>query len=382
MKTRLILVMLLLVSIVSFSQTDLKKQIISFTDSTEMLIRNGRKLIVEKTITGNREEAIRTLNYLKENIDESYVILYPVEELLLSLANSNFDLFLFNAKNYHTLLEGKTMAIQVEEITNSVQRFLTDELLLIKKDLENSSISVEDKEFIQLYIQYYEGGEKTVLNKAVLSYEKKYPKTEYKLFLSDLKQYTSSGYMNFCISYGHEFINGNIADYFDNDFQTMNMEFEWFLNQLYISIFMHGSVGKLQSTQDIPVLKSDLVHLKGDDAFSLKYGVKVGKTLYSNKLINLFPYFSLGGYQMNSQQSNFENSDSTTKYKLTDSFFTGAGASCNVTLKSFYSSVSNEKIGSMFIRPNIGYDIFLAKKEISKGNSFYFSVSMGIGIGG
>lgn len=382
MKSRLIFATLLLISLKLTAQTDIKNEIIAFTDTTEIIIRNGRKLIVDKTITGNYEEALKTLNYLKKNVDDSYVILYPVEELLFSLATSNFDLFLYTTKNYNNLLEGKTKAIQAEGISNPLHEHIAQELPLIKKDLEYSKISVEDKEFIKLYIAFYEGEDKLTLNKSIKNYKKTYPETEYNYFLNEIKQYTTTGYMNFCFGYGHEFLNGSITNSFDDHFQIMSMEIEGFSNQFYFSLFINGSVGKMYSKHDMPVIGTDLIQKEGDEAFSLKYGLKLGKSWYSNRTVNLFSYASLGGYQINAQKSNFENSDSTTKYKLSNSFFTGIGTACDFTIKNFLNNITKEKMGSVFIRPNLGYDVFLTNKEMSKGGSFYIAISAGIGIGG
>lgn len=382
MRSKLIFVFLFLITLNLSAQNDLKKEIIAFTDTTEIIIRNGRKLIVEKTVTGNHEEALKTLEYLKKNVDYNYVILYPSEELLFSLATSNFELFLYITRNYNNLLEGKTKAIQAEGISNQLHQYISQELPLIKKDLENSSISNEDKELIKLYINFYEGEDKLASNKAIKNYKKTYPETEYNYFLNELREYTTTGFMNFCIGYGHEFLNGNIANSFDNNFQIMGLELEGFSNQFYFSLFMNGSVGKLFSKHDMPVIGTDLIQKEGDEAFSLKYGLKLGRSWYSNRTLNLFSYISLGGYQMNAQKSNFENSDSTTKYKLSNSFFTGIGTACDFTIKKFLDINTKEKIGSVFIRPNLGYDIFLTNKEMSKGGSLYIAISAGIGIGG
>lgn len=382
MRAKFITIILLIITGNLFAQTDIKNQIIAFTDSTEIMIRNGRKLILEKTVTGNHQEALETLNYLKNNVDNNYVILYPSEELLFSLATSNFELFLYNAKNFNNLMEGKTKAIQTDEIGIPLQEYIFQEMDLIKKDLANSKISEENQQFIQLYFNYYEGIDKLTVNKSIKNYKKTYPNTEYDFFLNELKQYSSTSYINFSIGYGREFLNGNISNSFDSHFQIMSLEFEGFVNQTYFSLFMNGSVGKIYSKIDMPVLKTDLTQKAGDEAFSLKYGVKLGRSWYSNKTFNAFSYLSLGGYQMNAQQSNFENSDSTTKYKLSDSFFTGVGTACDIVLKNFLAANTKEKIGSVFIRPNFGYDIFLTGNEISKGGSFYVAISMGIGIGG
>jgi len=227
--------------------------------------------------------------------------------LLDAIGKSVYDL-----QDVH-MMEGKTKDIQADEIGIPLQEYIFQEMNLIKKDLANSKLSVENQQFIQLYIDYYEGVDKLTVNKSIKNYKKTYPNTDYEYFLNLIKQYTSTSYINFCIGYGHEFLNGNISNSFDSHFQIMSLEIEGFVNQTYFSLFMNGSVGKIYSKIDMPVLKTDLTQKAGDEAFSLKYGVKLGRSWYSNKTFNAFSYLSLGGYQMNAQKSNFENSDSTTK---------------------------------------------------------------------
>lgn len=383
MKKLLTFIGLFYVVVAGFAQEDLKKEIISFSDTTEVIIRNGRKLIVEKTITSDFEGAIRTLNYLKKNVDKRYIILYPSEEILISLANRNFQLFLYDARNFKTLLKEKTKTIQMDEISIEIHTYLSKEISYITEDLENSGIADSDKAFIMLYIRYYQNDNKTVLNKDIKNYQKTYPQTEYADFLNEMKSLTTTGRMNFCLGYGNEFLYGNSSEYFDNHFQIMSMEFDGFINRTYWSLFMNGSVGKLTSTADIPVLKKDLVHKAGESVSSLKYGFKIGRSVFANRVVNLYPYISIGGYEMNSQSSEFQDiDDSNPKNKLSASFYTGVGTSCDIIFKTWGAKNVYNPTGYLLIRPGIEYDCFFTNKEISKGSALNFSMSLGIGFGG
>jgi len=378
----LLLVSFCIVTISAFAQDDLKQQIISFTDSTEIIIRNGRKLAVDQTIKGDSQSAIETINYLKKNVDHDYVIFYPVEELLLDLANSNFDQFLYTAAHFNNLLEDKTKTIQTENITGQIHAFLSQEISLIKKDLERSNLNPEGKELVELYIRYYEREDAYKLNKAIRQYEKTYPNSEYKSFLDLIADYTQPGGMNFCLGYGHEFLNGNITNTFPSHFQSMNMEIEWFSGPHYFSFYIQGSVETLQSKNDIPVMKFDLINTPDDDVSSLKYGIKLGRAWVSNRTVNLFSYVSIGGYQMISQHSNFDVPDiENKKLKLTSVFSPGIGTACDINLKHFKNKQSGETVGKWFIRPNIGYDLFVTGKDLAKGGSLFMNLTMGIGLG-
>ncbi|MCE4566877.1 hypothetical protein INQ51_21320 [Maribellus sp. CM-23] len=384
MKTNILLSLsfLILFPIFAFAQNDIRQQIIGYTDSTEIIIRNGRKMVVDKTIHGDSQGATETINFLKNNVNKDYVIFYPVEELLLALTNSNFEQFLFAAANFDNLLEGKTNYIQVENITGQLQMFLGQELTLIKKDLERTNLPAADKELIELYIRYFEGEDIYKTNRSILAYRKSYPDTKYSSFLELIQGYVAPYAMNFCLGYGHEFLNGNINQNFTSHFQSMNFELEWFFNQLYLSLFFQGSVGQVHSKVDMPVKKHDLIHTPDDNVFAIKYGLKIGKAWVTTQHINFFSYVSVGNYQMKSDKSNFDiPDDETANLKLTSVFSPGIGTACDINLKRFKSKFSGENVGKWFIRPNVSYDFFLTGKEKAKGGSLFAGITMGIGIG-
>lgn len=379
-KTYIILGLLLYVWNIS-AQNNLKNEIFAFTDSTEIIIRNGRKLVVDKTVSGDHKGAIQTLNYLKNNVDEKYVIFYPVEELLISLANRNFPLFLYDVKNYNSLMEDKTKTFQFDNILDEIHKYLGFEISMISEEVKNSNLSPTDKEFIQLYIRYYSNDEHSDLNKDIKKYIKSNPDSEYADFLKQLKLSTTTGRMDILMGYGNEFLNGNITNYFSTHLQTLGLEVDGFVNRLYLSLFFSGSINKAVSNIDLPIQDTDLIHLKGGKVSSMKYGIKVGRKIFSNQTIDLFPYLSIGGYDMNSRSSVVDHDASDLKNTLTSTFFAGVGASCDIVLKKWQKKNLYDPEGFIFVRPSIGYDNFFTNNDISKGGDFYLSVLLGISIG-
>jgi hypothetical protein len=366
----------------AFSQDDIRTNILSYADSTELIIRNGRKLIVDKTLSGQHKEALAALNYMKENMDRRYVVLYPVEELLFSLATRNFPLFLYNARNFNTLLEGKTRAVMNESIVPEMQDYLNNEMSFITEDLDNYRIDEKDRELIRIYIRYFMNDDVTDLNKTIKTYLKMYPETGYSYFLNEIKKLTTTARMNFVMGYGNEFLNGQIAETFSNRLHIMNLEIDGFINQLYLSIFIGGSISPVYSNIDLPVKDKDLIHGKEEKIFSLKYGIKAGRIVYTNQKLNLYPYISLGGYEMNSESSDFADNDSSNpKNNLTGSFYAGFGAASDIVLKKWESKSIYSPPGSLFLRLQTGYDRFLSQKEHTNGYDYYFMVSLGFGLG-
>ncbi len=365
-----------------YAQEDIRAEILSFPDSTELIIRNGRKLVIDRILAGDHKKAVSTINFLKNETDKRYVIFYPVEELLLSLAVRNFPLFLYNAKNYEHLLDEKTKSVRVDSILEELNEYLNNEIHFISEELESSHLAEKDKEIIRLYIRYYSGDNTATLYKDIKNYQKSNPDSEYAYFSKQLKKSSGTSRTNFLIGYGNEFLTGEIADMFTGRNHFLNMEIDVFINQLYLSMFISGSVSKVFSETDLPVKKKELIHAKDEKASALKYGAKIGRKIYSGQNMNLYPFLSFGGYEINSQSKEFKEMDTKNpKNNLVGSFFTGIGAASDIVLRKWVSHSLYEPSALVFLRPEIGYDRFWSKKQYSGGGDFYFKVSLGISLG-
>lgn len=369
-----------LLFLASGAQEDLRKEILSFSDTTAMMVKNGRRLIIDKIRAEDHDGAVKTLDYLRHHVDKRHVILYPAEELLFSLATRSFQLFTYVAANFNTLLEGKSIHTGYDGFSDEIHKYLATEIPLVLDDFNKVSLRQPDRELIHLYLRYYQDEDPLEINKAIRSYLKTYPETEYKAFLTGLKNITTTGQLSFTFGYGNEFLSGHIADYFDNRLQFMNFEMEFFFDQTYLSLFMGGNVDRLYAKQDLPVKKRDAIHTSDQPVSSLKYGLKYGRIVYRNKSLKLYPFLSIGGYEMNSQSKEVPSDSSNPKKNLSGTFFTGIGSSCDIRLFSWKPKTQYTPGSNLFVRPTIGYDYFLSGKEISKGQNLWFSISLGWGI--
>ena len=382
MRILLLTLSVLAIAINAFTQENIRTNIISYSDSTELIIRNGRKLIVDKTLAGEHRDALATLNYLKSNTDKRYVILYPVEELLLALANRSFPLFLYNARNFDNLLEGKSRVVFNQSIAIELDGYLLNELPFIVEELEQSALAEEDKQIIRLYIRYYTNENNEELNTSIKKYQKSYPDSDYFYFLNEIKKHTTTGRMNFVLGYGNEFLDGAIAETFTDRFHVMNMELEGIINKWYLSLFIGGSISRIEPAIDLPVKNKELTHGKDEKASSLRYGVKIGRTLFSNPAFLMYPFLTIGGYEMNSQASGIKSTDSKNpKNNLTGSFMAGFGIAGDIVLRRWESKSLYDPAGLFFIRPQVGYDRFISGKAHTNGSDFYVTVSLGISLG-
>ncbi len=364
------------------AQEDIRAEILSYPDSTEMIIRNGRKLVLDRVLAGDHKKAMSTINFLRNNTDKRYVIFYPSEELLLSLSVRNFSLFLYNAKNYEHLMEDKTKSVRVENIIGDLDQYLAAEMPFISEELEASQLNEKDKEIIRLYIRYYTGDNIPTLNKDIKNYQKSNPDSDYNYFSAQLKRLSNTGRTNFLFGYGNEFLGGEISEVFTNHIHLLNMELDVFINNLYLSMFIGGSISKVNSSIDLPVKNKELIHASDEKASSLKYGFKAGRKIYSGNNMNLYPFLSFGGYEINSQSSEFKEKDTTNpKNNLVGSFFTGVGAASDIVLKKWVSHSLYEPSALIFVRPEIGFDKMWSKKQYAGGSDFYFKVSVGFSLG-
>jgi hypothetical protein len=125
----------------------------------------------------------------------------------------------------------------------------------------------------------------------------------------------------------------------------MNIEMDGFINRL-ICHFLLGAV--LENTFRIticPSKKPTSFNEAGERVNSVKYGIKIGHSVFNNHSVNFYPYFSIGGYKMMSASPVVDTDASVIKNILTHSFYSGIGASCDVALKKWKSKNPYEPEG-------------------------------------
>lgn len=362
----------------SYAQNDMRETIMSYTDTTQMLIENGRQLIVKHIIDRNYTEAGNVLNYLKNKAGSNYVVLYPGEAILTSIVIRDFQLFLYNAKNFATLVEGKKKYPKYEDISYDLHASIREEMMAIQQDLEMADLSDADREFIQLYLDYYNSEDKVALRKKVNNYRSRFPDSDYQYFLKEIKSSSFAGQFNFGFGYLNERLSGEISNTIDPNISGLCMEIDFVMNRTYVSLYVGGSINTLYSKADLPILDTDWMYLQGNEVATIHYGLKVGYIVYSTTRVKTYPYVNIGGFSVTAQADDIDVDD---KNELMGSFMPGIGVASEINLLNWNSASAYGPIGFLYLKPNVGIDFLTTQKEQFKGQSVSFSVTLGMAFG-
>jgi len=378
MKKLLLTLAVLFFIVQSHAQDDMREMILSYTDSTQVLIENGRRLLVKHITDRNYAEADKVLNYLKKKAGSSYVVLYPGEEILATIAIRDFQLFLYNARNFDTLLEGKKKYPRYEDISTDLHAVIREEMMAIRQEVEMAALTEPDRELILLYLDYYSNEDKLGLRKKLNKYMKQFPDSEYQHFLKEIKSSSFVGRFNFGFGYLNERLSGEITNTIDPNISGMCMELDFVMNRTYVSLYLGGNLNSLYSKTDLPILDTDWTYLQGNEVGTVHYGLKVGYVVYMNSRVKTYPYVSIGGFSVTAQADDIDVDD---KNELMGCFAPGFGIASEINLLSWNSTSIYGPNTFLYIKPNVGIDFLTTRKEQFKGQSVSFSLTLGMAFG-
>ena len=178
------------------------------------------------------------------------------------------------------------------------------------------------------------------------------------------------------------FTTGDLASNFSNN-ASFNMGMDINIHKLFTSLYLHGSILKLQEPF-MAVWRTDSLNLMCDEKFSyLDAGLKTGYFIVRNNCFHLAPYASLSGSFLESTKFD-DPSDNELEYEVFNSFTYGAGLHTEIKLyeyeyPSFYYGVTK---GYLSMKLETGYNKILKFKDVlSTGDTPYFILAIVIGFG-
>ena len=150
----------------------LTAEMFSYTDSSRIILKNGRRMVFEHIEKGNPAKVRQLLNYLDRKLNPT---IYPVftnnEQTLLNFYTGNYEPTLIQPTNRpHDRLYGRGCGWSVTYSDSEYGRGYPDvdyrypitlnEIVLMKDEyilerIDKSNQSGDDKEFLALYFKYY-----------------------------------------------------------------------------------------------------------------------------------------------------------------------------------------------------------------------------------
>jgi hypothetical protein len=390
---KLITILLVLMSTVGAAgQTNsLRSEILNYTDTNAVFIRNGRRMLTDKLINGDMEKVRQIKNSLLLAENEKYLTFYPYEMRLLLYYLGEYDELLYTI----TSLDEKTMEemrLKVkpgeDDLQERLQNGVRKNREKIEADISQQVENAENRDFLILNLHYLTGGKeypeitRESLNNDADTFLLKHPDSQYEAFTRENIRYKLvasnwgwgfeffSGY-GLCTGMLHDKFRSNVP--FGVDFDIAYKKWTLYLRD-YIGI---GTVH-----QDIAL--NNGVWPNATKANTIVPEASVGYNLTTRTGLCFAPFAGIGGLDFMPTDS--QKSDSYYKQVGTaDAFTYTVGLNVDIPLgktSGLNPVVSYNEEGKWFLRIRYGYVMpqFSARYSGFEGNMHYLTIGIG-GIG-
>jgi hypothetical protein len=384
MKRNLVIVMIaILFPYNLFSQ--IGDEIVSYVDSTEILVHKGRKLIVKELGDSNFVKTKEIYNYLTEETkNEHYSAFYYIEDLYINMLVGEWET-VNNLMLEHGKYKNKIIYPNSPGIIQKLYELILHNNHAILSSCRNSQIDEQAKMLIAALLQYIknESSDKEY-NEKLVAYKKKYNNQKYESFVKGFmpKKIIKASW-NFSMGSGMVFTTDDLSTNFSNN-ASFNMGMDFNIHKVFTSLYLHGTSLKLQepfmATSDIDTLNFEL-----NEKFSyLDAGLKTGYFIIRSNHFHLAPYASISGSFLESTKYD-DPDENDLEYEIFNSFTYGVGLHTEVKLYEFesnnmyYGGMTN---GYLSIKLEAGYNKILKFKDTyAAGDTPYIISALVLGFG-
>ena len=365
------------------SNAQIENEIKNFVDSTEFLVNNGRKLLLQKIQDKDYAKAMEVYNYLILKTDTKNCTAFSyTEELYLSCFFGEWANFLNKAQLIET--ENNVLCYpKSHNILDLLYKKLADKTDCFLEQIQKTDLNQEDKELFEIYFYLMKNGDRDeVYDFKVNKFLRNYPKTKYKDFIDSYlpKPFYDVGIKYFLGSTGFLPI-GELKNSISAGL-GINFGMEFYLKKAFLS--MHISGGGVKLLKDVDVPQGQFI--AGDRLQLFDGSFNFGYKLYNSKKFHVAPYLSVGGGYLESTLYEDERDDDK-EFSVYDSFVFGAGINAEYKIYEYviensnmYSTPSSK--GFLSLRFDAGYN-FITKYDYLpyKGNLTYARLALVWGIG-
>lgn len=383
MKSKRLLHLVIILLVCYNVKAQIANEIKSYVDSTELIVNNGRKMLLNKLSTNDYVKAMEVYNYLTEiTLNKNYSAFDFSEDFYINALTGNWQNLVDYMSEYNERVKKITYpnTYPVISIIYNILSLKSDSL---EMECEYSSIDNEAKEVIKLFLHLVKTGHvDQEYNDLLKDYYTEYKISGYydflKNYLPGKKEKIS---LAFSLGSGMIITTDKLADNFaSNASYNLSMDFNY--QKVFSSLYANGSGLNLQRPFTGYFQVDSLVFEKNESFYFLDAGLKGGYFIIRNKTIHLASFLSVSGSVLESKR--YDSNDDDMEYKILSSFTMGAGLHTEIKLKEFtntnmYGYSSGYYLSLKF---EAAYNYITKFKDTNfTGNTPYFIVALVYGIG-
>lgn len=381
----------LFIALPMLSNAQIESEIKAYVDSSEIILNNGRKLLVQSVINSDYEKSVSVYNYLQnEAAKQSYLAFSYTDILYISLLSHNWKEWVDYAKNYE-----EKIALPVFQdnhyISDRLYNTIRDNAEQLEKDVAEASIGQEDKDLISIMIHVIKEKELgKEYNTLISQYKYNHKNTKYADFLDNFLPKPKTK-MSWNWGMGTTIVSpkGKYGDNFYTN-ATLYMNTDFNISKVYGSLYMGG--GNLALREPfVAEQQSQNTYFYAKDKFTyFEGGGQIGYFLARTEYIHLAPYASIGGSSLKSNI--YDPDEEELEFHIVNTFTYGLGL--HTQLKIYEGETSPYAMYGYYgyspypvkhhfaLKVNVGYNILASHiYNEFKGNIFYAQIGIVWGMG-
>ncbi|RLD61651.1 MAG: hypothetical protein DRJ01_07530 [Bacteroidetes bacterium] len=379
------IICLILLSITVKAQ--IGNEIKSYVDSSEVLINNGRKLLLKKLLEGDIKKSKEIYQFLSsKTANKNYAAFNYTENLYINCLLSDWKEWVNKTMGYRQFYRDFCYQ-NCYEIEDRLYSEIVKKIDLIKSSVETSTLlNEEEKTALRIYLHLMEKGTADEeYNEMLKSFNKKFRTSKFNDFFNNyMPRVKVKSSFSWVFGSSGTFPTGKLSDNFSaNATFLMGMDFN--VGQIFTSFYINAGTLNLK----IPfyaITETDSLNFDKDEGFSyFEGGLKAGYFLVRNNKFHFAPYVTIAGSNLKSTK--FEVEEDEREIKIYNSFVTGPGIHAEFKLfdfeqKNIYNYAYPTYKSFLSLKIDGGYN-FITKFEHKEfeGNTAYLRMALVWGIG-
>jgi hypothetical protein len=380
---RIILISLLFIVFPLKVKSQIENEIKAYVDSTEIIVNNGRKMLVKSLTEHNYPKAFEIYQYLTNlTLKKNYSAFYYSEDIYINMLMGDWNNLLIYMLDYSNKIK-KTVYPDSYAIMPVLYKRLSpacDSLFMVCK---KSGCDKESEKVLGLLFHLIgKGSADNEYNDMLIAFRKEYKETRYADFLNNYMPHRKiQGTVSWAIGSGGIFTTGKLSENFSSNV-SFNMAMDISIQKVYASLYLNSANLKLNIPFSVTGETENLTFDKDESFHYLDAGLKAGYFIIRNGKFRFAPYGSASGSFLESRL--YDTEKDGKEYRIFNSFTYGAGLYGELKITEFQShnmygaSVTNY-IG---LKMETGYNVVNKfKSEAYKGNLPYASIALVWGFG-
>ena len=275
----------------------LEQEIISFVDDTEILINNGRRMMLHYVQARNFERVAEVYHFLNERTSERYCVVFAFhEEIHIAALINNWDDFFAIVRDFDDI-ERMTLCVPLQDhsLFNALLFEVRTNASQIFENAQAVGLTPEETQLLELYFYVLEHGADEAYRQKIRAFRRQHPESIYNDFIRNrLPRAPIRGGMGFNFGASQLFPTGRLSDYFA---PTTAFYFAWdfIIDRIYFGIQGNFASMRLNS----PLLSSATGYyydfLEGDRLYYEDFMFSLGYVLRKSDRFHITPFIGLGG---------------------------------------------------------------------------------------